>query len=93
MKYLEFIKGFSQVQDFFLYGYCYWFANILVQRFPELQIYYLPIVNHFVAGTNNHYFDVSGEIIPNEEIYLWEDYKLTDPIHAKRIEKYCIRKE
>lgn len=42
-----------------LTGNCLWFAYILQKRFPDLEIFYLPIEGHFIAGLpqENLYFD------------------------------------
>ena len=42
-------------------GNCYWFAFILCNRFPDLEIYYCPFEGHFYAGKNNQYYDWHGQ--------------------------------
>lgn len=44
-------------------GNCYWFAKILKSRFFFLGIYYMPVEGHFVAGSENKYYDANGEVI------------------------------
>lgn len=88
----KFINGFKPVKDFFLNGYCYWFAKLLEDRFNGV-IYYMPIKNHFISRINGHYYDANGKIEPDETVYLWSVYEIKNPIEAKRITKYCINKE
>lgn len=89
-KILEFIKGFEPVKDFFLYGYCYWFAVILSQRFGG-EIWYLPIENHFICKIDDRCYDVSGEVIPRRVVFKWDKYP--DELEKRRIIRDCINKE
>lgn len=56
------------VDNNWLNGNCYWFAHILCERFPELDIYYDPIVGHFYAGNGKVFYDWSG-------VYFGEEYE------------------
>lgn len=87
----DFIKGFDEVRDFFLYGYCYWFAVILKKRFNG-TIYYMPIKNHFIVRINNDYFDASGKIVPDEKVYTWAMYQYKYPTECRVITRDCINK-
>lgn len=92
---LEFINNFKrlhpqEIEDCFLCGNCYWFAQILQLRFGG-QICYLPIENHFLAKIGERYYDISGEITEfSEKVYLWEEYMWQDELETQRIIKYCI---
>lgn len=88
---LDFIKGFKEVKDFFLFGYCYWFAVILEQRFMG-QICYMPIKNHFIVRIHNEYYDASGKITPNEKVYSWATYQYKYPTECRVITRDCINK-
>lgn len=90
---IDFINGFSSVRDFFMHGYCYWFAVILVNRFPSGVIYYLPIQNHFVVLVDERWYDASGFATVTEIPMMWDLYKQFDELEASRIERDCIRKE
>lgn len=70
-------------------GNCYWFAQILVMRFSYLQLYYLPVQGHFVAGDQLQYYDATGKIILTEEPLLFEDIVHNDPTWAARLLRYC----
>lgn len=59
---LAFIGEFSSVKDFFLNGKCYWFAKILSIRFPNGEIKYNKIDNHWATLIEGHLYDASGEI-------------------------------
>lgn len=88
---LDFIKGFEPARDLFLYGYCYWFAMILSQRFKG-KIWYMPVENHFVCAIKGRYYDAGGEVIPKRtKMCLWDCYP--DEIEKARIIRDCINKE
>ncbi len=59
-------------------GNCYWFAEILCSRFPELELYYLPAQGHFMAGNRvtKEFWDIDGlhteMSIPEHPISLQE---------------------
>ena len=90
-KVLKFISGFKSVKDFFLFGYCYWFAYILAEQFGG-EIYYIPIQNHFVTCIKGRFYDAGGIVIVRaDEIVKWSDF--TDLSERKRIIRDCINKE
>ena len=89
---LKFIKGFESVKDFFLYGYCYWFSFILADHFDG-QICYMPIKNHFITRIHNVYYDASGKVIPDEQVYSWATYQYKYPAECRTITRDCINKE
>ena len=78
---LYFIGLFKDAEYIFMNGLCYWFAHILYYRFREecdCEIYYEPIVNHFVTKINGLLYDANG--IVNEDglkFESWEQYKVT----------------
>ena len=93
----NFIREFSNmgpdVIHCFTSGNCYWFAAILKLRFPEGDIMYDEIENHFGFQYSDKTYDITGDVT---NIYRWEPWQnvfLRDPIHGKRIEKDCILKE
>lgn len=97
---LKFINDFkkqhpAEIEDTFLHGYCYWFAMILNSRFGVIntEIYYLPIQNHFITKIKDKFYDITGEVIPDEKPYLWCIYAMTDMSECKRIIRDCILKE
>lgn len=95
---ITFINDFKamhpkEIEDVFLYGYCYYFAKILEHRFNG-EIYYLPIMNHFITKINGDFYDIKGLILyTSEEPYLWENYDEVDVIEYNRIVRDCIRKD
>lgn len=94
-KILLFIKGFEPCRDFFLNGYCYWFANILVQRFHGTLVYD-GVENHFMAKIGDDYYDASGNVTNLYRFHFvepWEKYSKRDPEHTDRIIRDCILKE
>lgn len=91
---LLFIKRFESAKELFLSGCCYWFADILYERFYYdygiVEIYYNPVDNHFATMIDNILYDVTGSINDNGFI-CWNDYKIEEPFGARRIEEYCIK--
>lgn len=91
---LNFIKR-RWIQDSnWLNGNCLWFAYILNKRFPQLQIYYLPIEGHFICGVPQEnemsFFDWRGKIIIEEEPILFESIKREDINYYNRLIKDCL---
>jgi hypothetical protein len=89
---LEFIKQFSPAKGLFLNGMCYWFAFILRNRFPDSEIWYEPIMNHFVCRIGGVFYDAAGGVA-GENFQKWDDFKEADALHAERIIRYCIDKD
>ena len=100
----QFIFNFTDrdetIEDFFLNGHCYWFAEMLKKRFADRlpKIWYDTLTNHFLVEIHSTLYDAQGVWAPIDpltekrfnDFYIWEDYKKFDPIHAKRIIEQCI---
>ena len=87
---LDFIQRRWLPDAKFLNGNCLWFAIILQTRFPALQIYYLPIEGHFVAGIDNEYYDWAGEKELEEEPILLDEIEKYDPLWFGRLMRDCF---
>lgn len=73
---LDFInRRWSSTNAHWIDGNCYWFAYILSARFSFLDIYYLPVDGHFVAGNGTMFFDWQGIYEPEKATAI---YKLSD---------------
>lgn len=79
------------LEDAFLNGNCYWFAQILMKRFRSLNpiLCYLQIEGHFVVKLENRYYDIAGEKILEEKPYVWEELLNEEPNLAQRIYRNC----
>lgn len=86
----NFIKQRWQIDSHFLDGNCLWFAIILKIRFPELEIYYLPIQGHFIVGKDNSYYDWTGKMKIEEEPLLLENIKQKDPLWYSHLIRDCF---
>ena len=64
---------------------CYYFKI----RFPELEIYYLPIQGHFIVGKDNSYYDWTGKI-KIEEPFLLNNIKQKDPLWYSHLIRGCF---
>ena len=71
-------------------GNCYWFAHILVSRFPRLKIYYLPIEGHFVAGDSINFYDSTGRIELQEIPLLLSQIEQDDIVWYKKLMRDCV---
>ena len=83
---------------------CYYFAIILLARFPFLQLYYDAVAGHFIVGAPNvnnpygthsnissiYYFDWNGIYSPLSEPILFEELKERDEAWYGRIVRDCI---
>ena len=99
---LEFIHRRFPHDCNWLNGNCLWFAFILQKRFPNLEIYYLPIQGHFVTGLNiindalqnsnikTVYFDWTGEIEPKEEVWSLSKIKEEDDLLYSHLIRDCL---
>lgn len=93
-KFIEDFKSMhpKEIEDLFSYGYCYWFAKILADRFDG-EIRYLPIKNHFFTRIAGEDYDISGHISHhNEEDFNWIFYQSIEPKGSIRIIRDCILK-
>lgn len=90
---LDFIKKrFSNTDANWLYGNCYYFAQILCMRFPWLKVYYEPVAGHFIAGTPSHYYDWRG-LVTNQldsKPILLDWIKDNEPNWYNRLLEDCI---
>ena len=100
---LQFIDSLTDhhnyyITQYFTQGKCYFFAQILSQRFPHNSyIWYDTKNNHFYCEINDILYDATGPISSSKfteseknAIYIWQDYRRIDPIHARRITNNCI---
>lgn len=89
---LNFIALFKQ-DDKFSNGLCYWFSYILKGRFPDGEVWYDPIMNHFYFVCNEVAYDVTGLVSLPTAAIKWDEYKAYDELDYQRVVKYCILKE
>ena len=72
-------------------GNCFYFATILKTRFPELEIYYLPIAGHFVAGVDDIYYDHNGVVEIAETPMKFSILQNSDPTcYARALRDYVM---
>ena len=63
---------------------------ILKTRFPLLDIYYLPIIGHFITSDGENYYDWSGVYLPEERPIKWEVLTEQDELWAQRLIRDCF---
>ena len=89
---LEFIeRRWREYPSNWTTGNCYWFAHILCTRFPQLEIFYLPTIGHFVAGDSkqNRFYDWEGIFIPEETPINFAELLYKDPTWYGRLLRDC----
>ena len=97
---IHFIDGFKvrhpdEIIELFTCGYCYQFSLILHSRFPDSFIVYSPESNHFACLIEKNVYDITGKISDKKatEYWVWDRFCFYEPEQAKRIIRYCIKKE
>lgn len=70
-------------------GNCYWFALILIKRFPYLKMYYLPIQGHFIAGDGKKFYDIGGEVHSSKDLISLDFIYMNDPNWYYRLMRDC----
>lgn len=98
---LNFIARFTnngnrqEVIDTFSCGCCYWFADILWNRFcldaEECTVLYDPVINHWACQINGTVYDITGIVTSDE--YHWEswvEFQYEDELLTKRLYRDCI---
>lgn len=89
---LNFIKRrWGSTNAHWIDGNCYWFAAILCLRFSFLEIYYLPVDGHFVAGDGEKFFNWMGIYEPETgtQVYKLSDIKKFDDLWYSHLMRDC----
>lgn len=91
---LDFINRRFKEDCHWTTGNCYWFAAILVLRFPSLRMWYFPIENHWMAGDRegNTFYDwegAKGKSELTEKAVRWPE-EIDDSLLLSRLLKDCI---
>ena len=89
---LQFIKRFELGKDCFLFGCCFWFAQILIARFEKetvCKLMYHLEENHFAAKINGKLYDASG-VISEDGFIPFEELKTIDDLLYMQIYNDCI---
>lgn len=88
---LNFIRRRFSKDCNWLNGNCYWFAHILCERFPDLDIYYEPIEGHFYAGDGNLFYDWFGAHAhkPDDKRIKLSVIHTKDPLWYARLIRDC----
>lgn len=99
LTFIEDFKKFGtgkEIEDCFSNGYCYYFAIILKERFPEGEIFY-NITNHFVFKYNNEFYDITGNCTQKYNNWGTDSWKgyielESDSSHLKSLIQSSIKK-
>lgn len=91
MEILNFIKRRFSDNCNWLNGNCYYFALILLFRFPKGKIYYDVINGHFIYGIDDMFFDWSGEIKPDGHLVEWNKFQEYDQLQYEIVVRDCIK--
>lgn len=88
----KFITLFDNDEKY-MNGLCYWFAYILKGRFPQGEIWYDQIENHFYYVIEHIAYDVRGIVNLPITAKRWDEYENYDSLDYQRVVKYCVLKE
>lgn len=80
----------TAVIEKFQCGCCYWFAEILCERFflESARIVYDVVANHFAAQIQGRAYDITGDVTDQYNFVDWNLYD--DEIHRSRIIRDCV---
>ena len=94
---LKFIKRFQNEGTIktFTQGCCYWFAQILNDRFYSFEfaskIMYNDKENHYACYIDGKLYDITGEIPMNSNWVSWNEYQYKgDELVIERLFRDCI---
>ena len=87
---IEFIQKRFPVDCMWTTGNCFYFALILLSRFPQGSIYYDVIYGHFVFKYDSHYYDWTGEITPQGYLVEWSKFDEYDSLQKQTIIRDCL---
>ena len=102
---IQFINSFKyyhpkEIEDTFLHGCCYWFADILERQFGGRKCYDCE-ENHFINLIDGHLYDIRGCVDKEYEkptddpehnesnLIYWDVYQEWEPLDSARVIKYC----
>lgn len=98
----DFIANFSEARHCFLYGCCYWFCEILMNRFKDevwhMAIVYEPKQGHFLTKIREdfyspeHYYDIRGDVTEDyndKSLYTLDYLKTIEPKYYDNLMRDC----
>lgn len=88
--FLAHFHEYSDIEDVFTKGCCYWFAMILATRFEDdgAEIVYDETANHFGTAIDGAVYDITGDVTDDYTWELWDD--LDDELLRERIIRDCV---
>ena len=93
LEILDFINRRFSFEDRWISGNCYYFAAILQQRFGG-EIYYMPIIGHFVTKIDGDFYDWTGKLteqqLVEDRLTSWDYLRYADPLLYQRLIRDCV---
>lgn len=86
----EFIRRRFPVDCNWIDGNCYYFAIVLLSRFPTGEIYYDVILGHFLFKYEDQYYDWTGHVVPDGILIQWDKFDDYDQLQKQIITRDCI---
>lgn len=91
----------QEVIECFSCGCCYWFAQILEERFRNESIFnhavmvYDEIINHWACSIRGRIYDITGDITDDKgyKWMVWDNMQYRDKSLYHRLVRDCIRME
>jgi hypothetical protein len=90
LKFISHFNNSSEVVTSFTCGNCYWFSFILSGRFPEGDVMYDDVANHFGYMIDNEVYDITGVVTDKYNWKVWMEFALLDSALTKRLIRDCI---
>ena len=92
---LDFIKRRFPNDSNWVNGNCYFFAQILANRFVG-EVVYDPIDGHFLFwASDNNFYDWTGRreytAEQRKKMFIWQDGVLKDSLLYGRIRRDCVK--
>ena len=81
----------NEIEDTFMNGYCYWFAQMITKRFNG-EIWFNPYICHFAAFVEDRLYDASGMLEDSYGWYNWDGWSAMNQYEAAQIERTIIMK-
>lgn len=93
LEVLDFINRRFTIEDRCLSGNRFHFAVILQNKFGG-EIYYMPIIGHFVVKIDGNFYDWTGKLsderLAEGRLTSWDHLRYADPLLYQRLIRDCV---
>lgn len=89
-KIIEFTKRRFPIDNHWIDGNCFFYAQILKSVWADGIIFYDVHNGHFIFKYNGKYYDWTGIIEPDGYLVEWDKFEEYDPLQKQVIIRDCI---